>query len=451
MRLPNELKEMRPLIKVCFGIASLVWAGCQPSSVAIPSAIPSSTRAPVLEFTPPVEGATSPAVVELETTAAPTGPSQSDFTRLPLKLQPQSCSQQAPRSYQPIGSSHLLVAASNGPVQGLFELSLADGTARLVIEEAERIAKVAVSEDRTWLVYSTLCEPGMTCAANARPDDPSHWVVADLSGRIYSRTAWAQAPDAYAWRLLSGVPEAVKILGGVDSQEQFNSLNGASQIDLPSGHERANYFGVSDELTRADQIATHFVVSPNLTREAHYAFDPGRSEGSIRVGNLPSVVGEEWSIVDSGNVGSAGYGYRMVWSPDSTFLAATLANASIGANGDVYLLDAETRQAVQVTELVDQFANYFAAPTTWSPDGDRLAISVYADQGKDTLVADFRAGRLDSLCVESAYGDAVWDDSGRVLAIQQDPRTLWAYAADVHQLYSVTTDLSVQQVVAWLP
>ena len=448
--LADEL-DMRSIVLVCFALISLALNGCQVSPTVAPT--PLSPPAPTFdpEPTSTFHPSTSMTAIEPGITATPPLPTVLEPTRSPLKVRPHTCPQQAQRSYQPIGSSHLLVAASKGAVHGLFELSVTDGSARLVVEEREWIAKVAVSGDDRWLVYSTLCEPGVTCAANARPDDPSHWVVADLSGHVYSRTAWVHSADVYAWRLLGGTPEAVKILGGIDGNEEWNNVSGASQIDLPSGNEQSNYFGFSDVITGAKLISTHYVVSLDLKREAHYAFDPSQSEGSIRVGGLPGAESDEWSIPDSGRAGFAGYGYRMAWSPDSKFLAATLANARSGENGELYLLDPETRQAVQMTELADQYGSYSAAPTTWSPGSDKLAIRVDSNQGVDTFVADFRAGRLDNICVESAYGDGVWDTSGRVLAIQQDPKTLWAYTTDEHQLYSVTTDLSVQQIVAWLP
>ena len=182
--------------------------GCRSTPGALyPSENPPATIS-VPELAHTLEAATEPVAAIPEMTAAPTLTMLLEPTRSPLKAQPRACPQQAQRPYQPLGSSRLLVAASKGAVQGLFELSLIDGTARLVVEEPEWIAKVSVSDDHTGMVYSTLGQPGVTCAPNARPDDPSHWVGGDRSGHIYSRTGRAQTPDADAWRVLGGTREA---------------------------------------------------------------------------------------------------------------------------------------------------------------------------------------------------------------------------------------------------
>jgi Tol biopolymer transport system component len=148
---------------------------------------------------------------------------------------------------------------------------------------------------------------------------------------------------------------------------------------------------------------------------ANIATSPNGSQTAVSrfPGNL-----DFWNM-DTGTVNQVAsettYDLRMVWSPDSHWLAF---NKSIAYG--LYLVNSDTLETFEVTIPVFDIA-YYLSPPFWSPDSQRLAFT----QGASTLFLwDSNTQTLSEVAKSTHISEPAWSLDSQQLAFTQDNTVL---------------------------
>ncbi|MBE7532990.1 MAG: hypothetical protein HND44_15830 [Chloroflexi bacterium] len=143
------------------------------------------------------------------------------------------------------------------------------------------------------------------------------------------------------------------------------------------------------------------------------------SNGSLTaISRFPGNL-DFWNL-DTGTVSQVAsettYDLRMIWSPDSRWLAF---NKSVAYG--LYLVDANTLAVFEIMAPVFDVA-YYLSPPVWSPDSQRLAFT----QNRSTLFLwDTTTQHLSEIARSNYVSEPAWSLDGQQLAFTQDDSALY--------------------------
>ncbi|MEX0927866.1 MAG: hypothetical protein WDZ53_00570 [Balneolales bacterium] len=169
-----------------------------------------------------------------------------------------------------------------------------------------------------------------------------------------------------------------------------------------------------------------------------------------------TAVGER--LFHEGNAGSLNT--SPVLSPDGSKMIFVSDRDIIEI--DYYLADVETgtiedRIGSQVRNMHVDFLSFMESPGTWSPDGRRLATTVFQGGINRLIITDIQSGRrLENIRIPGleAFNNPAWSPDGRYIAVsglQGGKSDLWVYDLEEEVAEKLTDDPFSNLQPSWSP
>jgi Tol biopolymer transport system component len=253
--------------------------------------------------------------------------------------------------------------------------------------------------------------------------------------------------------------EPARVAGGMDISQPAWSADG-SRIAFVEGAMRFYDVGVSD-CTRIDsslnQVPPRLFVADVASATAVPLVDLVSPNGCVLPFPRPQwspdgtkialasrsvclvdvASGQLTEIVPPSNVADA------TWSPDGQRLAVTMAASDGGPSGRVFVVGVDGQGLVEIARQNEWIHNL-----AWSPLGDLIALAVGADEGR-LLVVNSDGSGLRSLA-QGVEGGLAWSRDGRRLAVSLADQS--SSSSDPN-IYSVNVDdgatTRLTEVAAW--
>jgi Tol biopolymer transport system component len=140
------------------------------------------------------------------------------------------------------------------------------------------------------------------------------------------------------------------------------------------------------------------------------------------------------------------------WSPDGKRIAFTYNPAHPGINYELYLMNANGRNFVALT---DSFGYQAYTGADWSPDGERIVFSADLEDNNDISIMDPDGSNIEQLTSgEDNDRSPAWSSDGRTIAFETNRDGNWEIYLmniDGSDLRNISNNPSKDQWPSWSP
>jgi Tol biopolymer transport system component len=239
----------------------------------------------------------------------------------------------------------------------------------------------------------------------------------DRSGRRWVYHTWDSEQNLYIVPLVpldGGAPgDPVEVTRGVRQLYTAALSPDGTQFAFGEFAEHEDVYVMNVDGTGQRRLTN----DPHLDREVVWSPDGSRiafhsnRDGEFRV----------WTIRPDGSdlrrVTSGEAALYPIWAPDGQRLAVS---DTFGGAASIVNLDAEGVQTRREQLLLPHLETGVYSPTSWSPDGRRIALTWHGDEEHSVLVYDIETGEHAPVEVP-ACTSAVWLDNNTLLVRQRVP------------------------------
>lgn len=191
-------------------------------------------------------------------------------------------------------------------------------------------------------------------------------------------------------------PDSTRILFTLHNTIHVMQRDGSNRTQLTVAH--------------GAEIHTHPVWSPDGTRIAFHAFEPGQRAHIYLMNANGSHITR---LTDEGG------GAAPVWSPDGTQLAFVCQD-SIDGNGDISVINADGSGQIRLTSSTARDTN-----PHWSPSGDQIVFESNAYQNKDIYTVTADGAELTRLTHSRGEDtNPTWSPDGQYIAFRHKPANI---------------------------